>query len=120
MFVASVFSTGHIAVTALVSGVVAAGFAVVLLRGDRRMVDVLAVGVLTAAAVFFLRKSANMSQLNDDGLIGFSANDWLAPTVTFVVLGIYGALLRPTESQRFEQVRAAATVGAFVVVVLTI
>ena len=120
MIVASVFSTSHIAITALVSGVIAAGVGAVRLRGERRALDVLAVGVLTAGAVFMLRKSANMPQLNDDGLQGFSANDWLAPTVTFVVLGVYGAARRATEFRRFEQVRAAATVVAFLVDVLTI
>ena len=120
MIVSSVFSTGHIAVTALVSGVIAAGVGAARLRGERRVVDSLAVGLLTAGAVFLLRKSANMPQLNADGLQGFSANDWLAPTVTFVVLGVYGAARRATEPQRFEQVRAAATVVAFAVVVLTI
>ncbi|MFI6951427.1 winged helix-turn-helix domain-containing protein [Streptomyces sp. NPDC050422] len=38
-----------------------------------------AVGLLSGASVFLWRASANMPQLNDDGLPGFSANDWLAP-----------------------------------------
>ena len=116
----SVFSTGHIALTGVTSGVIAAVFAVVWLRGENRMLDSLAIGVLTAAAVFLLRKSANMPQLNDDGLQGFSANDWLAPTVTFVVLGVYGAFRGPSEPRRFEQARAVATVVAFAVNVVTI
>ena len=120
MIVAAVFSTSHIAVTALVSGVIAAGVGGARLRGERRALDSLAVGLLTAGAVFLLRKSANMPQLNDYCQQGFSENDWLAPAVTFVVLGIYGAARRATEPRRFEQVRAAATVVAFAVVVLTI
>ena len=116
----SAFSTGHIALTAVLSGAIAAVIAAARLRGERRLLDVLAIGVLTAGAVFMLRKSANMPQLNNDGLQGFSANDWLAPTVTFVVLGLYGAARRADESRRFEQVRAAATVVAFAVDVLTI
>jgi hypothetical protein len=71
----SVFSTGHIALTGLVSGVLAAAVAAVWLRGEHRTVDTVAVGILTAAAVFLLRKSANMPQLNNDGLSGFSASD---------------------------------------------
>jgi hypothetical protein len=39
-------------------------------------------------AVFLLRKSENMAQLNNDGLSGFSADDWLAPTVTWVALAV--------------------------------
>ena len=116
----SVFSTGHIALTGILSGVIAALFAVLWLRGTRRTLDTIAIGLLTAAAVFLLRKSANMPQLNDDGLEGFSANDWLAPTVTYVVLGLYGAVRPAIETRRFQQARAAAVVVAFVVNVVTI
>lgn len=116
----STFSTGHIALTGLVTGVLAAAFALLWLRGERRIVDSMVLGALAAATVFLLRKSANVPQLNNDGLSGFSANDWLAPTVTWVVLGFYGAFRPPVESRRFEQGRAAATVIAFAVNVLTI
>jgi hypothetical protein len=116
----SLFSTGHIALTGLVSGALAAALALVWLRDRNRVLDSLVIGVLTAAAVFLLRKSANMPQLNNDGLSGFSANDWLAPTVTWVVLGVYGSLRAPTEPRRYEQTRAGATAIAFVVNVLTI
>jgi putative exporter of polyketide antibiotics len=91
------FSTGHIALTGVVSGALAALFAVFWLRGEHRTRDTLAIGALTAGAVFLLRESANMTELNDDGLEGFSANDWLAPTVTYVVLGLYGAVRPATE-----------------------
>ena len=90
------------------------------LNHERRIIDTLALGLLTAGAVFLLRKSANMTALNDDGLQGFSANDWLAPTVTFVVLGLYAAIRPPKDSRRFEQSRAAATLIAFAVNVITI
>jgi hypothetical protein len=116
----SLFSTGHIALTAVVSGVLAAAFALLWQRGEHRLLDTVAVGILTAAAVFMLRKSANMPQLNNDGLQGFSANDWLAPTVTFVVLAIYGAVRPPSEPRRYLQIAAAATVIAFAINVLTI
>jgi hypothetical protein len=84
------------------------------------VLDALAIGLLTAGAVFLLRKSANMPQLNNDGLEGFSANDWLAPVVVFVILGLYGAVRSPAEGRRFEQTRAAATVVAFAINVITI
>ncbi len=116
----SVFSTSHIALTGAISGVLAAAFGLFWLRGEHRILDSLALGLLTAAAVFLLRKSANMPQLNDDGLSGFSANDWLGPSVTYVVLGIYGAIRRPTETKRYQQARAAATAIALAVNVLTI
>jgi 4-amino-4-deoxy-L-arabinose transferase-like glycosyltransferase len=114
------FSTGHIALTGLISGVLAALFAVFWLRGENRTLDTIAIGLLTAGAVFLLRKSANMPELNNDGLQGFSANDWLAPIVAFVALGLYGAARPPAEPRRFEQARAAATVLAFAVNVVTI
>lgn len=115
-----VFTTSHIAVTGVISGFLASAFALIWLRGEHRVLDALAIGVLTAGAVFLLRKSANMPQLNEDGLNGFSANDWLAPTVTFAVLGLYASVRRPAESRRFEQARAAATVVAFAINVITI
>jgi hypothetical protein len=116
----SIFSNSHIVLTAAISGVIAATICLAWQRGERRVLDAVAIGVLTAGAVFMLRKSANMPQLNDDGLSGFSANDWLAPTVTFVALGVYGAFRRPSEPRRYQQSAAAATVVALVVNVLTI
>lgn len=116
----SVFSTGHIVLTGAVSGLLAAGVALFWLRDEHRLLDVVAIGLLTAAAVFLLQKSANMPHLNDDGLSGFSANDWLAPTVTYVVLGIYGAWRPPIEERRDPQARAAATTIALAINVLTI
>ena len=88
--------------------------------GTTWKVDAVAIGALTAGAVFMLRKSANLPALNDDGLQGFSANDWLAPTLTFVVLGLYAAFRPPDQPRRFEQARAAATVIAFAINVITI
>ena len=117
---ASVFTTGHIAFTGLVSGLIAAIVAALVLRGAGRRLDTLAVGLLTAGAVFLLRKSANMPQLNNDGLSPFSANDLLAPTVTFVALGLYAPFRQANEARCFEQARVAATLIAFAVNVITI
>ena len=86
----SLFSTGHIALTAAISGVLAAAVALLWLRDQHRVLDAL------------------------------SANDWLAPTVTYVVLGVYGAVRAPTEPTRYQQARAAATAIALAVNVLTI
>jgi hypothetical protein len=61
-----------------------------------------------------------MRQLNNDGLSGFSANDWLAPAVTYVFLGVYGALRPPGEPARYRRSAAAATAIALVVNVLAI
>jgi hypothetical protein len=47
-----------------------------------------------------------MPQLNRDGLREFSANDWLAPVVTFVFLSVYGALRRDGEDRAFARAKA--------------
>lgn len=113
------FSATHIAATAGITGVL------VLLAALWRLprtewLDIVAVGVLAAAAVFLWRLSANMPQLNDDGLPLFSANDWLAPVLTYVFLSAYADLRSPADTRRFRQVRALAFLIALVVNVVTI
>jgi hypothetical protein len=115
------FSTSHIALTAAITGVVslAAG---VLMLGRRRsgLADSLAIAILAGGAVFLWRKSANMPQLNDDGLPPFSANDWLAPVVTYVVLSMYATVHRVSNDRRLALARTLAVVAAFAVNVITI
>ena len=117
---ANVFSHGHIAVTASITGVITAGFAVWRLDRRTRLPIGLAVGVLVTAAVYLWRASANLPQLNSDGLPGLSANDWLAPVVTFVILGLFADLVALRPPERFAQVRGVATLVAFAVNVITI
>ena len=100
---AAAFTTAHIAATAAITSAVA-----------------LVAGVLVLGAVFLWRKSANMPQLNNDGLSPFSANDWLAPTLTYVVLGMYASVRRPGNDRRFAQARSLAVLAAFAVNVVTI
>ena len=45
-----------------------------------------------AGATFGERLCANMTQLNNDGVPGFSANDLLAPALTYIVLSLYADL----------------------------
>jgi hypothetical protein len=113
------FSTGHIALTAVITGLLAIPLSYWLLR-PRNWIDVLAIALVTAASVFLWRKSANMGQLNDDGLSPLSANDWLAPVLTYVFLGVYAALRPPADPQRFGRLRALLTVVSLVVNVATI
>ena len=61
-----------------------------------------------------------MPQLNNDGFSPFSANDCLAPTITFVMLSLYGAVRKPQNERRFVQAVAFATLVAFAVNVITI
>jgi hypothetical protein len=113
------FSATHIALTAALTGVL------VLAAAARRLPrsawpDVVAIGVLSAAAVFLWRISANMPELNRDGLPGFSANDWLAPVMTYIFLSAYADLRSPTDSRRYGQIRTMAVVISLVVNVVTI
>jgi ABC-type arginine transport system permease subunit len=117
---AETFSTGHIALTAAIAGAAATFLAVALLRTPAGVLEAVSIGVLTGAAVFLFRKAANMPPLNDDGLPGFSANDWLAPVVTFVMVSLYGSVRPSGNERRFDQARATATVVAFVVNVVAI
>ena len=116
----SLFSAGHIALTAAISGVLAAAVALLWLHDQHRLLDTFAIAILTAAAVFLLRKSANMPQLNDDGLSGLSANDWLAPAMTYIWLGVYRHLRTPHDRNRYGKALAAATIIALAVNVITI
>jgi hypothetical protein len=114
------FSTAHIAVTAAVTGGLAFLGALFLLGRRPAALESVVIGVLAAVAVFLWRKSANMPQLNNDGLQGFSANDWLAPAITFVLLGMYRNLRPPANERRFGQAQTLAAFAAFVVNVVTI
>ena len=113
------FGAGHIALTAGITGVLA--LAAALWRLPRTAwTDIIAAAVLTTASVFLWRISANMPQLNGDGLPGFSANDWLAPALTFLFLTVYTDLRAPRDPRRFGQVRALAVLASLVVNVVTI
>lgn len=117
---AGVFTTSHIAVTAAITGAVALVAGVFLLGRRSGLVDAVAIAILSAAAVFLWRKSANMPQLNDDGMPPFSANDWLAPVLTYVVLGMYATVRRSSSDHRVGLARTLAVLAAFAVNVITI
>jgi hypothetical protein len=115
----AVFSAAHIAFTASVTALfalLAAGWRL----GRAAWTDVLGITVATGASVYLWRISANMPALNTDGLPGFSANDWLAPVLTYVFLSVYAALRPPADTRRFDQTRALATVASLAVNVITI
>jgi hypothetical protein len=111
------FSAAHILVTAAITGLAAAAIAWWRLR---RWPEVAAVFLVSGAAVFLWRLSANMPQLNADGLQGFSANDWAAPVITYVSLSAYADLRNPSPEGAFRQARALAAVACLVINVVTI
>ena len=113
------FSAIHIALTATLTGVLALAAAAWRLPRTA-WPDVVAIGVLSAASVFLWRISANMPQLNSDGLPGFSANDWLAPVLTYICLSAYADLRSPSDPRGHGQIRTVAVVISLVVNVVTI
>jgi hypothetical protein len=113
------FSTLHITLTALLTGLLALAAAAWRLP-RRRWPDLLAVAVLSGGAVFMWRMSPNMPQLNDDGLNGFSANDWAAPALTYLALSVYADLRPRPDPAHYRQTRALATLFALAINVVTI
>jgi hypothetical protein len=114
-----IFTVAHIGLTAAITAVFALAAAYWRLGRDA-WPDILAFALLSGVAVFLWRLSANMPQLNDDGLPGFSANDWAAPILTFVVLTVYTDLRAPAELRGYRQARALATLAALAINVITI
>jgi hypothetical protein len=91
-----IFSVVHILLTAAITSALA--LLVALWRLPlTAWPDILAITVLSGAAVMLWRLSANMPALNDDGLPGFSANDWAAPVLTFVFVSLFADLQAPTD-----------------------
>ncbi len=113
------FSTAHIGGTAALVGVLSLPLAYWLLR-PRTPINVTAPCVVVALATFGERLCANMTQLNNDGVPSLSANDLLAPALTYILLSIYADLFPPEDPLRFGRFRAAATGVALAVNVLTI
>jgi hypothetical protein len=111
------FSSLHILGTALLCAVLVFAAGVWRLRRWREAVIV---GVLAGAGVFLWRLSANMPQLNEDGLPSFSANDWAAPMLAYLVLGGYADLRPPADPVRYKQLRALAGLICLAVNVITI
>ena len=112
-----VFSHAHIAVTATVTGLLAlAGAWWRLPRAYRA--GIAAIAVFSAASVYLWRASANMA--NSDGLPSFSANDWLAPAITYLFLGLYAQVHPPADPRRYGQARALATIASLAVNLITI
>lgn len=114
------FRTTHITLTALITGALSFTLALLVGRDRTALADCAAIGLLSVAAVFLFRKLANMPQLNMDGLQGFSANDWLAPTITAVALRIYAAVRQPRHLRRYSRASAGAVVLALIVNVVAI
>jgi hypothetical protein len=119
MLATTTFSSAHIGTTAVIIGVVSIPIAYWLLR-PRSAVTIGAVCAVAALATFGYRLCANMPQLNNDGVPNFSANDLIAPAMTYILLGIYSSVRPPADPIRFARLRALLTGIALVVNVITI
>ncbi len=111
------FSTLHIAATALITAAIAWPIAVRVLRS---LVQGVQIAIVAGFATLGWRLAANVDALNRDGVPWVSANDALAPVVTYVLLGMYAAVRPPQRPRRFEQLRAAVAVVALVVNIVAI
>lgn len=118
--VADVFTTVHIGATAAITAAAALAAGIGITRSRRLLPGLLAIAVLAGAATFLYRASANMPQLNEDGLQGFSANDWLAPVLVGVCLLVARPFSRSPGDRRLDQARALAVVAALAINVITI
>lgn len=118
--VADVFTTTHIGATAAITAAVALVAGIAVTRDRARLADVVLIAVLAGAATFLYRRSANLPQLNKDGLPGFSADDWLAPVVVAVWLLVARPFSRGAGDRGLDRARALAVVAALAVNVIAI
>lgn len=113
------FSTAHIGGTAIAVGVLTVPVAYIWLR-PRTPTTIALVCLATTLATFGERLCANMTQLNDDGVPMLSANDLLAPALTYILLSLCADIFDVGDPVRFGRFRAAATGIALVINVITI
>lgn len=118
-----VFSYSQIALTAGIMVVVS----LLLLFGAHRyfkigsLGEAMLIALVAAFSVLAWRSAGNTTALNADPIPAISPNDVLCPVMTYVLLGVYGALRHPGEQDvRFEQARAVLTLLSFAVNVITI
>ena|SRR5437763_11108852 len=113
------FSTAQIGLTAAVTGLISLPLALWLLRPRSFRLAALVTAV-AMVATFGWRLCANMPQLNNDGVPGYSANDLAAPMFTYVLLGTAAAVWPPSDAVRYARVRAFLAAVALAVNVITI
>ena len=114
-----VFSHAHIVLIATVTAVFTLAAAIWRL-GRPAWTGAVGIAMASGVSLFLWRASSNMPQLNADGLPGLSANDWLAPVLTYLFISVYGAVRAPAGPRRFAQTRALAVAASLAVNVITI
>src|SRR5260370_36826948 len=118
----SVFPLAHIALTAAITAGVALLLLVVLrIHFTRlRLLDCFLIAVVVGLSVIAWRSAGNTGALNNDPIPPVSPNDVLCPLVTYLFIGFFAALRRPTDTIRFEQARVLLTLVSFFVNVVTL
>lgn len=118
-----VFPFSQIALTAGIMAVVS----LLLLCGACRyfkvqsLGEIIVIAIVAGFSVLAWRSAGNTTALNADPIPAISPNDVLCPVMTYVLLGVYGALRHPGgHGVRFEQTRAVLTLVSFAVNVITI
>lgn len=114
------FPAWHIAVTALVTAVLASGGALVAQRQQRSVMDALLVGGAAGLGVLLWRLGANTSPLNTDPLPGVSPADVLSAPVAYVAVGIAAGLRGSGTTEQMSMAQAIAALVAIIVNIVTI
>jgi hypothetical protein len=122
------FPAWHIALTALITAILAAALAgatMVLRRSASaprqragQILDVLVIGLAAGLGVLLWRLGANTPALNDDPIPGVSPADVLSGPVAFVAVGVYTGLRG--SSERWASAQALAALVALAINVITI
>ncbi len=116
------FLPWHIALTAGIASVVS----LLLLWVGRRwfkmeqLFEMVVLAIIVGFSVLAWRSAGNTAVLNVDPILAVSPNDVLCPVITYVFLGMYGALHYPRHDVGFERARVVLTLVSFAVNVITI
>jgi hypothetical protein len=126
------FPAWHVALTALLSGVLTSAITVAATRvwtgrTPTRLSltpgDVVGVGIAATLGVLLWRLGANVPTFNDDPILGVSPADVLSAPVAYVAVGSYcrlRALAAPEHTQVLIVAPAVAAVVALIVNIITI
>jgi hypothetical protein len=117
-----VFTLTSIAASAAVATVAAALVLFLWRPGarDRLLAEVAAPALVAGLSLLLWRAAGNVAALNDDPIPLVSPNDVLCPVVTYVALGVYGALGQASGQPAWERRRAVLTLVSLAVNVVTI
>ena len=114
------FPTWHIALTALITAVLAGGGAVLVPRQQRSAVDAVLVGTAAGLGVLLWRMGANTATLNADPIPGVSPADVMSAPLAYVAVGIAAGLRGQDAANQWTRAQALAALIALVVNILTI